>query len=226
MAQNNFINGKKNNKKGYRFLLSLNEEQKLAKAKILQSDVSVILGKAGSGKTLLACQIALQMLLEKHVNKIIITRPTISKEDIGFLPGNLEEKMGPWVAPIYSNMYQLLRKERVEEMIKNDQIEVVPVSYMRGRTFVNSAIIVDECQNLEHNQTLMILQRIGINSRMMFCGDTDQIDLKRTHDTGLDFLSSIDLPRLEVIKLLENHRHPILEDIMTAYTQSRNQKEF
>jgi len=226
MACNDFVNTKKNNKKGYRFLLSLNEEQKEAKAKILHSDVSVILGKAGSGKTLLACQIALQMLLEKHVTKIVITRPTVSKEDIGFLPGNLEEKMGPWVAPIYSNMYQLLRRERVDKMIHDNQIEVVPVSYMRGRTFVNSAIIVDECQNLEHNQTLMILQRIGINSKMMFCGDTDQIDLNRRHDTGLDFLSNMNVNRLEVIKLLNNHRHPILEDIMLAYTQSREEKRF
>jgi len=226
MSESAFVNGKKNNKKGYRFLLSLNEEQKKAKAKIIQSDVSVILGKAGSGKTLLACQIALQMLLEKHVNKIVITRPTISQEDIGFLPGNLAEKMGPWVAPIYSNMYQLLRRERVDKMIHDDQIEIVPVSYMRGRTFTNSAIIVDECQNLEHNQTLMILQRIGINSRMMFCGDTDQIDLKRTHDTGLDFLSKMNVNRLEIIKLLENHRHPILEDIMTAYSESRHNSSF
>ena len=107
MPNNEFVNTKKNNKKGYRFLLSLNDEQKLAKAKILQSDVSVILGKAGSGKTLLACQVALQMLLEKHVTKIIITRPTISKEDIGFLPGNLEEKMGPWVAPIYLSLIHI-----------------------------------------------------------------------------------------------------------------------
>lgn len=226
MASNMFINGDKNNKKGYRFLLTLNEEQKLAKARILQSDIAVILGKAGSGKTLLACQIALQMLLEKQVNKIVITRPTISKEEIGFLPGNLDDKMGPWVAPVYSNMYQLLRKERIDQLIHNDQIEVVPVSYMRGRTFLNSAIIVDECQNLEHDQTLMILQRIGLHSKMFFCGDTDQIDLKRKHDTGLDFLSSISIQRLELIKLLTNHRHPILDDIMLAYSQSLNEKEF
>ena len=112
-----FVNGKKNNKKGYRFLLSLNEEQKIAKAKILENDVSIILGKAGSGKTLLACQIALHGLLEKRYTKIIITRPTISKEDLGHLPGNMEEKMSPWVAPIYGNMYQLLRKERIEQML-------------------------------------------------------------------------------------------------------------
>ena len=132
----------KHNKKGYRFLLSLNEEQKQAKSEILQNDISVIIGKAGSGKTLLACQIALQMLLEKNIGKIIITRPTVSKEDLGYLPGKLEDKMDPWVAPIYGNMYQLLRKERVEKMIEDGAIEIVPVSYMRGRTFTNSCIIV------------------------------------------------------------------------------------
>ena len=183
--------GAKNNKKGYRFLLSLNDEQKEAKRIILDNTVSVILGKAGSGKTLLACQIALQEVLQKKRKKIIITRPTISKEDLGHLPGNMEEKMSPWVAPIYGNMYQLLRRERVDKMIKDGQIEIVPVSYMRGRTFLDSAVIVDECQNLDHEQTLMILQRIGLNSRMMFCGDSQQIDLKKGADSGLKFLSSV-----------------------------------
>ena len=213
-----FVNGPKNNKKGYRFLLSLNEEQKLAKAQILENTVSVILGKAGSGKTLLACQIALQEVLDKRRKKIIITRPTISKEDLGHLPGNMEEKMSPWVAPIYGNMYQLLRKERVEQMITKGQIEIVPVSYMRGRTFLDSCVIVDECQNLDHEQTLMILQRIGINSRMMFCGDTDQVDLKRNGDSGLGFLRGVkEVQGLHTVELLSNHRHPILEDILNYY---------
>jgi phosphate starvation-inducible PhoH-like protein len=210
--------GTKNNKKGYRFLLSLNEEQKLAKKEILDNTVSVILGKAGSGKTLLACQIALQEVLQKKRKKIIITRPTISKEDLGHLPGNMEEKMSPWVAPIYGNMYQLLRKERVDKMISDDIIEIVPVSYMRGRTFLDSCVIVDECQNLDHEQTLMILQRIGINSRMMFCGDSQQIDLKRGGDSGLKFLSSVNTVKgLHCFELLENHRHPILDEILNVY---------
>jgi len=210
--------GSKNNKKGYRFLLSLNDEQKQAKRDILENTISVILGKAGSGKTLLACQIALQELLEKRRTKIIITRPTISKEDLGYLPGAMEEKMSPWVAPIYGNMYQLLRKERVDKMIKDGQIEIVPVSYMRGRTFLNACVIVDECQNLDHEQTLMILQRIGINSRMMFCGDSQQIDLKRNGESGLKFLSSVTtIQGLHTMELLENHRHPILDEILDVY---------
>ena len=215
----------KNNKKGYRFLLSLNEEQKLAKAQILDNTMSIIKGKAGSGKTLLACQIALQEVLEKRKKKIVITRPTVSKEDLGFLPGGLDDKMAPWVAPIYSNMFQLLRKERVETMIKNGIIEIVPVSYMRGRTFLDSCVIIDECQNLDHDQTLMILQRIGINSRMMFCGDTDQIDLKKENETGFKFLSSVtSVAGLHTIELLNNHRHPILDDVLKVYKGYKHDK--
>ena len=208
----------KNNKKGYRFKISLTEEQKKAKAQILENDVSVLLGKAGSGKTLLACQIALQSILDKWVNRIIITRPTISKEDIGHLPGSIKEKMDPWVAPVYGNMYQLLRKQRVDEMVAKEQIEIVPISYMRGRTFTNSTVIVDECQNLDNSQTLMILQRIGIGSRMMFCGDIGQIDLRRQKDSGLSFLSNIKTVKgMHSITLHENYRHPILKDLLEVY---------
>ena len=130
--------------------------------------------------------------------------------------------MDPWVAPIYSNMYQLLRRERVDQLINNKQIEIVPVSYMRGRTFLNSCIIVDECQNLDHQQTKMILQRIGLDSLMMFCGDTDQIDLKKGTDTGLRFLGNMasKVPGLCNIELLNNHRHPILDDILKFYDEA------
>jgi phosphate starvation-inducible PhoH-like protein len=214
-------NKPKNIKKGYRFLLSLNPEQKKAKSIILENDVSIILGNAGSGKTLLACQIALGLILGKHAERIIITRPTISKEDLGFLPGGIDDKMDPWVAPVYGNMYQLLRRERVDAMIGSKQIEIVPVSYMRGRTFTNSVIIVDEAQNLTNEQTLMILQRIGKGSKMLFCGDTDQIDLKSMNDSGLRFLQSIETVKgLHSIELLENHRHPILKQILEAYEDS------
>lgn len=208
----------KNVKKGYRFKISLTDEQKKAKALILENDVSVLLGEAGSGKTLLACQIALQSILDKWATKIIITRPTISKEDIGHLPGNIKEKMDPWVAPIYGNMYQLLRKERIDEMVAREQIEIVPVSYMRGRTFTNSTVIVDECQNLDNAQTLMILQRVGVGSRMMFCGDINQVDLRRQKDSGLNFLSNIkSVKGMHSVTLHENYRHPILKDLLEVY---------
>ena len=103
-------------------------------------------------------------------------------------------------------------------MIAKGQIEIVPVSYMRGRTFLDSCVIVDECQNLDHEQTLMILQRIGLNSRMMFCGDTDQVDLKKNGDSGLGFLRNVkNVEGLHTIELLTNHRHPILDSILNYY---------
>jgi phosphate starvation-inducible protein PhoH and related proteins len=111
-----------------KFKLQLNEEQKKAKEEILNNTLTLLAGSAGSGKTLLACQIALDGLFCKQYDKIIITRPTVSKEDIGFLPGDLREKMDPWVQPIYQNMYALYDKEKIEKYIESGQIEIVPVS--------------------------------------------------------------------------------------------------
>ena len=121
-----------------KFKIPLNEEQKEAKEKILYNTLTLLAGKAGSGKTLLACQVALDGLLRRHYEKIIITRPTVSKEEIGFLPGDLREKMDPWVQPIYQNFYTLYGKERMQKYFENEQIEIVPVSFMRGRTFLDS----------------------------------------------------------------------------------------
>ena len=131
---------KRKPKSPIKFKITLNEEQKEAKAKILQNTVTLLGGSAGSGKTLLACQIALEKLFMKECDKIIITRPTVSKEEIGFLPGDLREKMDPWVQPIYQNMFALYDKVKIEALIQEGKIEIVPVSFMRGRTFKNSFI--------------------------------------------------------------------------------------
>jgi energy-coupling factor transporter ATP-binding protein EcfA2 len=127
-----------------KFKISLNEEQKAAKELILQNTITLLAGKAGSGKTLLACQVALDGLFRKQYEKIIITRPTVSKEEIGFLPGDLHQKMDPWVQPIYQNMYILYGKDKIEPYIQGGQIEIVPLSFMRGRTFVNACLIEGE----------------------------------------------------------------------------------
>ena len=150
-----------------KFKLQLNEEQKLAKAKILDNTVTLLAGQAGSGKTLLACNIALDGLFRRQYDKVIITRPTVSKEEIGFLPGDLREKMDPWVQPIYQNMFLLYDKVKIEKFIKDGKIEIVPVSFMRGRTFLDSIIIVDEAQNVTHDQMEMIATRIGKRSKMI-----------------------------------------------------------
>lgn len=124
--------GKKKIKGEIKFKLSLNEEQKEAKQVILENPVVLIKGMAGSGKTLVACQVALDLVFKKEMNKIIITRATVSKEDIGFLPGDLKEKMDPWLAPIYANLYLLYDKEKIDKMVIDNQIEVVPFAFMRG----------------------------------------------------------------------------------------------
>ena len=163
-----------------KFHIQLNPEQKLAKQTILDNTITLLAGSAGSGKTLLACNVALDGLFSKQYDKIIITRPTVSKEDIGFLPGDMREKMDPWVQPIYQNFYTLYGKEKMEKYLENGQIEIVPVSFMRGRTFLDSLIIVDEAQNVTHEQMEMIVSRIGVRSKMIICGDDHQIDLKKT----------------------------------------------
>ena len=140
------ITQKRAPKNPIKFQLTLNPEQKLAKRLILENAITVIKGKAGSGKTLVACQAALDMLFTRQVDSIIITRPTVSKEDIGFLPGSLMEKMDPWVSPIYANMYNLYRRDKVDQIIGDNTLEIVPLSFMSGRTFLNSFIIVDEAQ--------------------------------------------------------------------------------
>ena len=117
----------------------------------------------------------------KEAEKLIITRPTVSKEEIGFLPGDLREKMDPWVQPIYQNMYALYDKIKVEQLIQAGQIEIVPLSFMRGRTFLDSIVIVDEAQNVTHEQMEMIVTRLGLRSKMIICGDDNQVDLKSKH---------------------------------------------
>lgn len=205
-----------------KFKITLNEEQKIAKAKILANTVTLLAGSAGSGKTLLACQIALEKLFMKECDKIIITRPTVSKEEIGFLPGDLREKMDPWVQPIYQNMFALYDKVKIEALIQEGKIEIVPVSFMRGRTFLDSVVIVDEAQNVTHQQMQMIVTRLGLRSKMIICGDDHQVDLKSKKDSGFRFLysSSRKIKNMCGISLVTNHRDSIVEDLINLYDEA------
>ena len=208
-----------------KFKIQLNEEQKEAKAKILNNTVTLLAGSAGSGKTLLACQIALEKLFTKECDKIIITRPTVSKEEIGFLPGDLREKMDPWVQPIYQNMYTLYDKTKIEKLISDGAIEIVPVSFMRGRTFLDSIVIVDEAQNVTHEQMEMIVTRIGLRSKMIICGDDHQVDLKKKSDSGFRFLyaAARKIKNMCAISLKTNHRDPIVENLINLYEEATEQ---
>ena len=198
-----------------KFSITLSEEQKAAKQAILHHPYNFIVGKAGSGKTLLACQVALDMFFKRQINKIIITRPTVSTEDNGFLPGSEKEKMEPWLVPIRSNMRKVYNKPEILERMENaEQIELVSLAHFRGRTFENSIVIVDEFQNLTRSQFRMTLGRLGKNSTMIFCGDNQQIDLKDQNYSAIHDLPKIgDSQYVYKRVLLDNHRHIAIDEV-------------
>ena len=198
-----------------KFSITLSEEQKAAKQAILHHPYNFIVGKAGSGKTLLACQVALDMFFKRMINKIIITRPTVSTEDNGFLPGSEKEKMEPWLVPIRSNMRKVYNKPEILEKMENaEQIELVSLAHFRGRTFENSVVIVDEFQNLTRSQFRMTLGRIGKGSTMIFCGDNQQIDLKDQNYSAIHDLPKIgDSQYVYKRVLLDNHRHEAIDEV-------------
>ena len=205
-----------------KFKIQLNDEQKQAKAEILENTITLLAGQAGSGKTLLACNVALDGLFRRMYDKVIITRPTVSKEEIGFLPGDLREKMDPWVQPIYQNMFLLYDKSKVERYIEKSEIEIVPVSFMRGRTFVNSIVIVDEAQNVTHDQMEMIVTRLGKGSKMIVCGDTHQVDLKKKEDSGFKFLynGAKKIKEMQSLTLVTNNRADVVQDLIDYYNDA------
>ena len=199
-----------------KFNINLSEEQKEAKTNILYHPYNFIMGKAGSGKTLLAVQIGLDMYFKRMTNKIIITRPTVSNEDNGYLPGSLSEKMEPWLVPIRSNMRKVYNKPAIlEKMEKEENIELVSLAHFRGRTFDNAVVIVDEFQNLTKQQLGMVLGRLGKGSTMILTGDPQQIDLKFTNDSAIH-----EVPKLKPsdhvfsVTLKDNHRHEALNEVL------------
>ena len=198
-----------------KFSITLSEEQKSAKQAMFHHPYNFIVGKAGSGKTMLACQVALDMFFKRMINKIIITRPTVSTEDNGFLPGSEKEKMEPWLVPIRSNMRKVYNKPQILEKMENDEsIELVSLAHFRGRTFENSVVIVDEFQNLTRSQLGMALGRLGKGSTMIFCGDNQQIDLKDKNYSAIhDMAKIVESEYVYKRILLDNHRHPAIDEV-------------
>lgn len=211
---------KKSPKNPIRFLVNLNEEQKQAKQVILDNKITVIKGQAGSGKSLVAAQVALDLLFRREVEKVILTRPAVtSGEEIGFLPGSKEDKLAPYTAAIYDNMYRLYNKEKIDKCVLEGQIEVIPLAFMRGRNLTNCCVVVDEGQNITHRQMELLLGRICKDTKMIICGDIQQIDLKDKKISGFNFICTNfkEVPGFEVVVLKTNHRDPIVEQILEIY---------
>jgi phosphate starvation-inducible PhoH-like protein len=182
------------------------------------------IGPAGTGKTMFATQYAMKHFLLGNYDKIIFTRPTVSvDEDIGFLPGSIEEKLSPWLRPIFDILYEFITVKEVQTFLEEKVFEMAPIGYLRGRTFKRSFIIADEMQNCTKNQMKMLLTRLGENSRMVVTGDLEQHD--RTGETnGLaDFLSKLRKKRSESIELVEFERNdilrePIIKEVLEIYS--------
>ena len=206
---------KKPPKGSVKFSLTLSQEQKKAKTEILKHPYNFVVGRAGSGKTLLAVQIALDQFFKREFNKIIITRPTVSTEDNGFLPGSEREKMEPWLVPIRSNMRKIYNKPPIlEKMETSEQIELCSLAHFRGRTFDNAVVIVDEFQNLTRSQLAMAIGRLGKDSKMIFCGDSYQIDLKdKNYSAYHDMAKLINSEYVYKRVLQDNHRHPAIDEV-------------
>lgn len=181
-------------------------------------------GVAGTGKTYLAVVYAVNLLKKNHINKIILTRPAVEAgESLGFLPGDLKEKIDPYLRPLYDALYDTLGVEHTKALIEANVIEIAPLAYMRGRTLENAYIILDEAQNTTNNQMKMFLTRLGFKSRMVITGDLTQVDLKNNQTSGLavatKLLKNIDEIGIVHFESLDVVRHPLVAKIIECYEE-------
>jgi phosphate starvation-inducible PhoH-like protein len=199
--------------------------------KIKKNDVVFSVGPAGTGKTFLAVAIAVNALKKKQIEKIILCRPAVEAgENLGFLPGDLKEKIDPYLNPLYDSLRYLLTEKNLANLIENKLIEVAPLAYMRGRTLENAYIILDEAQNATLVQMKMFLTRLGVGSRAIITGDITQIDLKRNQDSGLiqalNILKNIDGVGFAMLEESDIVRHPLVMKIIQAYDKTFSKKKF
>ena len=204
------------------------EKQKNYVRALKESDVVISTGPAGTGKTFLAVAVALTMLLEKKIERIILSRPAVEAgERLGFLPGDMRDKVDPYLRPLYDSLYDLLDYEKIQKKIEIGDIEIAPLAFMRGRTLKNSFAILDEAQNATDTQIKMFLTRIGENSKIVINGDPSQIDLPNKNLSGLNKskkllghlkeISVVDFDHLDVV------RHPLVSKIVKAYSDQNNE---
>jgi phosphate starvation-inducible protein PhoH and related proteins len=205
-------------------ILPRNRNQETYVLKLLDHSKDIVfgIGPAGTGKTLLAVQVAVKQFKEGKIDKIIVTRPAVSvDEDLGFLPGTLEQKMAPWTRPIFDVLREYFDARQIEGMIEEGIIEIAPLAFMRGRTFKNAFILADEMQNATPNQMKMLLTRLGEGSRMAVTGDLAQAD--RLKDNGLiefvRLLSDANATHLDVVQFTHGdiERHKAVKEVLQVY---------
>lgn len=192
---------------------------------IQKHDITFGIGPAGTGKTFLAAVLAVQALFSDQCERIILTRPAVEAgEKLGFLPGDLQEKVNPFLRPLYDALYEFIEAEKIPDLMERGKIEVAPLAYMRGRTLSNAFVIVDEAQNTTPAQLKMVLTRLGFGSKMVVTGDITQTDLPSHQESGLIVSRKI-LRNVEGIAFCELTqadvvRHPLVQRIVAAYEQS------
>ena len=202
------------------------EKQKKYVRALKENEIIISAGPAGTGKTFLAVAVALTMLLEKKIERIILSRPAVEAgERLGFLPGDMREKVDPYLRPLYDSFYDLLDYEKIQKKIEIGDIEIAPLAFMRGRTLKNSFAILDEAQNATDTQIKMFLTRIGENSKIVINGDPSQIDLPKKSLSGLtktkkllghlNEISFVDFDHTDVV------RHPLVSKIVKAYSDQK-----
>ena len=206
-------------------IIPRSEKQKEYVRALRQSDIIISSGPAGTGKTFLAVAVGLTMLLEKKIDRIILSRPAVEAgERLGFLPGDMKEKVDPYLRPLYDSLYDLFDFEKIQRMIEIGDIEIAPLAFMRGRTLKNSFAILDEAQNATDTQIKMFLTRIGENSKIVVNGDPSQIDLLNKNMSGLvrskellghlNEIAVVDFDHSDVV------RHPLVSKIVKAYSKN------
>ena len=209
-----------------RSVIPRSENQKKYVRALKENEIIISAGPAGTGKTFLAVAVALTMLLEKKIERIILSRPAVEAgERLGFLPGDMREKVDPYLRPLYDSFYDLLDYEKIQKKIEVGDIEIAPLAFMRGRTLKNSFAILDEAQNATDTQIKMFLTRIGENSKIVINGDPSQIDLPKKSLSGLtktkkllghlNEISFVDFDHTDVV------RHPLVSKIVKAYSDQK-----
>ena len=224
--ENDFLSGDVVIKTPKKNIFARTEKQKKYINNLVSSNIIFSLGPAGTGKTYLAVAVAVSKLVSGEVKKIILSRPAVEAGDnLGFLPGDLKEKIDPYLIPLYDSLYELVGYEKMQKKIEDGTVEIAPLAFMRGRTLKDSFVILDEAQNATDTQIKMFLTRLGKNTTMVVNGDPSQIDLPPSKSSGLlksvNILDNLDEIKITRFDTTDVQRHPLVSKIIDAYKKNQ-----